>query len=140
MAITATSSVTPLPQLTALQAKQITEPPQVETAKKPTQVGAYASPVYKFDPLAKLSIELIRDTSTGSVVNQIPSEQVIQRYRLGLMTAPNSGANADSSKTSSEHQAAAALGAIKAAPAAAPAIASRGGSAAVAGASVSIRV
>ena len=89
MAITALSSVQPLPQLTALQAKQITESTPVETTRKPNNVAAYASPVYKFDPLAKLNIELIRDTSTGSVLNQIPPEQVVQRYRLGLATAGN---------------------------------------------------
>lgn len=89
MAITATSSIAQLPQLTALQAKQITDYTPVETIKKSINAAAYASPVYKFDPLAKLSIELIRDTSTGSVINQIPSQQVVQKYRLGQMTAAN---------------------------------------------------
>ena len=89
MAITAPSSVAQLPQLTALQAKQITDYTPVETIKKSINAAAYASPVFKFDPLAKLSIELIRDTSTGSVINQIPSQQVVQKYRLGQMTAAN---------------------------------------------------
>ena len=43
MAITALSSVQPLPQLTALQAKQITESTPVETTRKPNNVAAYAT-------------------------------------------------------------------------------------------------
>ena len=135
MAINALSSVAPLPKLTALQAKQITDYTPVETTKKSINAAAYASPIYKFDPLAKLSIEIIRDTSNGSVINQIPSEQVIQRYRLGQQTAP--GAASSNSQTS-------ALSAANTAAAAGAAAAANGGSAgsgaASAGSSVSIKV
>ena len=48
----------------------------------------------EFDSLAKINIELIRDTSTGNVINQIPPQQVIEKYRLGLMTANTAGMNA----------------------------------------------
>ena len=134
MAINALSSVAPLPKLTALQAKQITDYTPVETTKKSINAAAYASPIYKFDPLAKLSIEIIRDTSNGSVINQIPSEQVIQRYRLGQQTAP--GAASSNSQTS-------ALSAANTAAAAGAAAAnggSAGSGAASAGSSVSIKV
>ena len=132
MDINALSSVAPLPKLTALQAKQITDYTPVETTKKSINAAACASPIYKFDPLAKLSIEIIRDTSTGSVINQIPSEQVIQRYRLGQQTAP--GAAASNSQTS-------ALSAANSAAAASAASAGSAGSgAASSGSSLSIKV
>ena len=88
MAITATSSVSPLPQLTALQAKQVTDYTPVETTKKSINAAAYASPIFRFDPLAKLSIEIIRDTSTGGVINQIPSEHVVQSLPIRLTQTP----------------------------------------------------
>ena len=89
MAISSVSSVPALPQLTALQARQITQSTTTATATPPANVAAYASPVYKFDPLAKLSIELIRNTTNGNVINQIPAQQVVERYRTGQLTAGN---------------------------------------------------
>ncbi len=139
MAITATSSVAPLPQLSALQAKQITDYTPVETTKKSISVAAYASPVYKFDPLAKLSIELIRDTSTGSVINQIPSQQVVQRYRLGQQAAGNAvpaGQNSTPGGTNAGVPVPAASGAVAAGGGAI----SAGGGASAIGSSVSIKV
>ncbi|MEI6558017.1 MAG: hypothetical protein WCO00_06390 [Rhodospirillaceae bacterium] len=107
MAITATSSVSPLPQLTALQAKQVSDYTPPATTAKSVSLPTYASPIYKFDPLAKLSIEVIRDTSTGSVISQIPPEQVVQRYRLGQITAATNGISAQTSALTAANAAAA---------------------------------
>ena len=134
MAITATSSIAQLPQLTALQAKQITDYTPVETIKKSINAAAYASPVYKFDPLAKLSIELIRDTSTGSVINQIPSQQVVQRYRLGQQAAANV------LPTTSHSSAPSAASTAAAASSAAAVATSSGSGAAAVGSTISIKV
>ena len=90
---TISSNIPSLPKITPLQAKQMADYVQPST-DKPTHPPIYASPVYKFDSLAKINIELIRDTSTGNVINQIPPQQVIEKYRLGLMTANTAGMNA----------------------------------------------
>ena len=138
MAITATSSVSPLPQLTALQAKQINDDStQPAAAPKPVSLPGYASPIYKFDPLAKISIEVIRDTTTGSVINQIPPEQVVQKYRLGQLTAATNTLSAQTNALTSPNEAAANAAAKSNGGNKAGAVG--GGSAAV-GATVSIKV
>ena len=80
------NAIKSLPQLTNVQAYQIANTPPVEPTKTPS-LPIYASPVYKFDSLAKINIELIRDPSTGSVLNQIPPQQIVEKYRLGMMNA-----------------------------------------------------
>jgi hypothetical protein len=99
MAVTATSSAAPLPQYTAFQAKQINQASETPsaataaTAATAVSLPTYATPIFKFDPLADISVEYLRDPSTGSVVSQIPPAQVVQKYRLGEMTATNNGLN-----------------------------------------------
>ena len=137
MAISAASSVPALPQLTAVQARQITQPTPTVTATPPTNVAAYASPVYKFDPLAKLSIELIRNTTNGSVINQIPPQQVVDRYRTGQLTAGNAAPAANQTNAATAAAGNAATGGTTTAAAAAIGAAA---STASAGAAVSIRV
>ena len=87
--------IAPLPQLTAAQTNLLTSATSTPTSSTSTgsdtslaKLPGYASPIYRIDPLADISIELIRDPSTGSVINQIPAEQVVEKYRLGLMQPP----------------------------------------------------
>lgn len=41
----------------------------------------YLSPVYRFDPVARLSVLAFRDSQSGDVHLQIPSEKVVELYR-----------------------------------------------------------
>lgn len=55
--------------------------PPVESAKSTDASVPFISPVYRFDPVARLSILAFRDTSTGTVTQQFPSVKVVEQYR-----------------------------------------------------------
>ena len=56
--------------------------PAPAEATKPADTAApYFSPVYHFDPVAKLSILSFRDANSGAVTQQIPNERVVEQYR-----------------------------------------------------------
>ena len=52
-----------------------------EVAKSADSAAPFFSPVYRFDPVAKLSILSFRDATTGAIVQQIPNEKVVEQYR-----------------------------------------------------------
>ena len=93
MTISAVSSIAPLPVVSPVDAKAMSSSASsAATASagsgKASRLPIYATPVYKFDPVANIPVELIRDPSTGTVLNQIPSEQVVQKYRLHQLPVP----------------------------------------------------
>ena len=52
-----------------------------EATKPADSAAPFFSPVYRFDPVAKLSILSFRDANSGAVVQQIPNEKVVEQYR-----------------------------------------------------------
>lgn len=45
----------------------------------------YLSPVYKYDPIAKISIFQYRDVNTGAVKSEFPPQKVIDQYRRNAL-------------------------------------------------------
>lgn len=43
--------------------------------------GPFFNPLLRYDALAKVSIMVFRDPDTGAILNQIPSEQAVKKYR-----------------------------------------------------------
>lgn len=62
---------------------------QAETSRSASSAAPFFSPVYRFDPVAKLSILSFRDANSGAVVQQIPNAKVVEQYRR------SGGANPD---------------------------------------------
>ncbi|MEI8395275.1 MAG: hypothetical protein WCF85_11100 [Rhodospirillaceae bacterium] len=60
------------------------------TPKADSAAAPYLSPVFQFDPVAKLTILSYRDPGNGQVTTQIPSERIVEQYRR------NGGKSADS--------------------------------------------
>ena len=52
-----------------------------ESTKSADSAAPFFSPVYRFDPVAKLSILSFRDANSGAIVQQIPNEKVVEQYR-----------------------------------------------------------
>ena len=52
-----------------------------ESTKPADTAAPYFSPVYHFDPVAKLSILSFRDPDSGAITQQIPNERVVEQYR-----------------------------------------------------------
>ena len=52
-----------------------------EPTKSADSAAPFFSPVYRFDPVAKLSILSFRDANSGAIVQQIPNEKVVEQYR-----------------------------------------------------------
>jgi len=73
--------------------------PALDGAKGASAIPAYLSPVYHFDPVAKLAILSYRDTTTGDVTTQIPSEKVVQQYRRTRGEAPGAAKAAETAPT-----------------------------------------
>ncbi|MEI6557035.1 MAG: hypothetical protein WCO00_01410 [Rhodospirillaceae bacterium] len=69
--------------------------PAADSTKSADSAAPFLSPVYRFDPVAKLSILSFRDSSTGDVTQQIPSEKVVAQYRR------NRGENPDAKPAAS---------------------------------------
>jgi hypothetical protein len=97
--------------------------PQPEA--KPAEQGlGFISPVIHVDSQAGVAILQYRDNATGDVTVQIPSEQVVQRYRQGEVVAhqgqqPSSPEQKSTTATGGE---------TSAAPAPAPSTQGEGGS------------
>ena len=52
-----------------------------DDSKSAMPVAPFLSPVYRFDPLARLSVLVFRDAATGDVTQQFPSKKVVEQYR-----------------------------------------------------------
>ena len=61
----------------------------LDESKGAGQTVPYLSPVYRFDPVAQLSILSFRDTTSGAVTTQIPSEKVVEQYRRNHGESPD---------------------------------------------------
>ncbi len=61
-----------------------------EVAKSADSAAPFFSPVYRFDPVAKLSILSFRDANTGAVTQQIPNERIVEQYRRSGGETPGS--------------------------------------------------
>jgi hypothetical protein len=61
---------------------------QPQPEAKPAEQGlGFISPVIHVDSQAGVAILQYRDSATGDVTSQIPSEKVVQRYREGEVVA-----------------------------------------------------
>ena len=104
MAISATPTVTPLPQLSPVEARQFsyasTTQAAAATSPAPAKLPTYASPVYRFDSVANIPITIIRDPLTGAVTNQIPPEDIVEKYRRGQLRSSSLGETATAESSS----------------------------------------
>lgn len=96
------SSVSPIglnrPQIapSSEQPNHAAEPAEAK-APPPQQQAQFYSPVSKVDPDTGLAVLDVLDTTTGKVVQQYPSKQVVEEYRRHMLeqaNAINSGATA----------------------------------------------
>ena len=62
---------------------------QAETSRTASSAAPFFSPVYRFDPVAKLSILSFRDANSGAIVQQIPNAKVVEQYRRSGGANPN---------------------------------------------------
>jgi hypothetical protein len=53
---------------------------------------SYLSPVLRYDPEAKVVVVQHRDTQTGKVSRQFPSEEAVRELRQSVLTGANAGA------------------------------------------------
>jgi len=74
------------PPVLAASAADIAAP--LDGSKGGGQSVPFLSPVYRFDPLAQLAILAFRDTTSGDVTTQIPSEKVVEQYRRNRGESP----------------------------------------------------
>lgn len=72
---------------TAVTPADIASP--LDETKGSSSAAPYLSPVYHFDPVAKLAILSYRDPSSGDVTAQIPSEKVVEQYRRTRGDSPD---------------------------------------------------
>ncbi len=91
MTIGTVNSIAPLPTLSPVQARQNASLTSTKTQASPPTTLTYASPVFQFNSLANIPIEVFRDPTTGATTRQIPSEQVVKQYELGLLKRPSVG-------------------------------------------------
>lgn len=61
----------------------------LDETKGGSSAAPYLSPVYHFDPVAKLAILSYRDPNSGAVTTQIPSEKVVEQYRRTRGASPD---------------------------------------------------
>ena len=71
----------------------------VEDVKSTNTAAPFLSPVYRFDPVAKLSILSFRDSGSGDVIQQIPSEKVVEQYRRTRGESPDAKPAASTANT-----------------------------------------
>lgn len=71
-----TGSVGRLPGVARSDVAQTATPAAPETPQEP-----YFSPVFRFDKQARVLVFQFRDSETGSVTRQYPSEKVVKLYR-----------------------------------------------------------
>ena len=100
MTVTSTASLAPVPSLSPVMARQLAETPASQPQPSPPKTLTYASPVYQFDNLANISIEIFRDPTTGATTNQLPPADVVKKYELGQLRSSSVG-NAAGPSTSS---------------------------------------
>jgi hypothetical protein len=86
-----TGSVGRLPGVARSDAAQTPAPAAPETPREP-----YLSPVFRFDKQARVLVFQFRDSETGNVTRQYPSEKVVKLYRENAPkeTAPTTPAAA----------------------------------------------
>ena len=99
MSVASVASISPISQFPPSASRQLTSLP-VPIVHSPTP-AVYATPIYKFDSQADIPVEFIRDPSTGTVLNQFPSAQVVEKYRRHeLPQAANTEGTQSSAPTS----------------------------------------
>ena len=98
MSVASVANIVSLPQLSPAATRQLTSPP-VPVMHFATP-AVYATPVYKFDNQADIPVELIRDPSTGAVLNQFPSAQIVEKYRRHELPQATSNSGPESTPLS----------------------------------------
>lgn len=107
-----TGSVGPLPGATRGASGSATVPVAAERPQEP-----FLSPVFRFDKQARVLVFQFRDSETGDVTRQYPSEKVVKLYRDN---APQATPAAAPSEFGSGTEEAAAPSSTSTEPAAAP--------------------
>jgi hypothetical protein len=94
-----TGSVGRLPGAARSDAAQTPAPAATEAPREP-----YLSPVFRFDKQARVLVFQFRDSETGNVTRQYPSEKVVKLYRdnapkdTAAAAAPTTGGGAPETK------------------------------------------
>jgi hypothetical protein len=100
-ALKASASVTAAPARRGEQGAAAREEPRVPQEQR------YLSPVFKYDSKARVVLFQFRDSDTGDVTRQYPSEKVVKLYQNGAAKAdrtpePERAAEAESSSGNEE--------------------------------------